>query len=156
MVLAFIRDLQRLGIKANLRVLDTSAFQGRLNDYDFDMVSYFWRNSLSPGTEQMLYWSCESANIKSRWNYPGICNPAIDSFAGAIANAKDYDELTTYAHALDRTIMWGEYMIPLYYIGQDYIASSINIAHPEEMPLYGAVLETWWIEQNEGVSKIEQ
>ena len=142
--LAFLRGLKRLGIKANVRVLDSSAFIGRLTDYDYDMVLYYWRNSLSPGTEQMLYWSCEAAKQPARWNYAGICDPAVDALSKSIADAKDYDALTAGARALDRVLTWGNYMIPLYYAGQDYVAYQKTLRHPDTTPLYGMVMETWW------------
>lgn len=144
--LAFVRGLRRLGIEANVRVLDSAAFLGRLNEYDFDMVLYYWLNSLSPGTEQMLYWSCEAAKQNARFNYAGICNPAIDALSRSIAEARSYEDMTARARALDRALTWGGYMIPLYYAGEDYVAYRSFIRHPESTPLYGMVLETWWDE----------
>lgn len=143
--LSFIRNLRRLGIDAQVRTLDSAAFLGRLNDYDYDMVMYYWLNSLSPGSEQILYWGCEAAQQKGRWNYAGICDPAIDDLSKKIADAQTYDDLTASARALDRVLMAGHYMIPLYYAGEDYIAYRNTIAHPEKTPLYGVVLETWWM-----------
>lgn len=142
--LAFARVLDRLGIKAGIRALDAAAFRGHLNDYDFDMVLYHWLNSLSPGTEQMLYWSCEAAKQPSRWNFPGICDPAVDALAQGIADARSYDVLTANARALDRVLTWNYYTIPLYYAGRDAIAHNAAILRPEQTPLYGAVIETWW------------
>ncbi|MCB9989460.1 MAG: ABC transporter substrate-binding protein [Rhodospirillales bacterium] len=142
--LAFIRSLKRLGIDAHVRVLDSAAYRGRLNDYDFDMTLYYWWNSLSPGTEQMLYWSCAAANQPARWNFAGICNPAVDALAQDIADAKDRADLVAHAHALDRVLMAGHYMIPLYYAGEDDIAYRAFLHHPETIPIYGPVLETWW------------
>ena len=144
--LAFTRSLKRLGIETRVRIMDSAAFRGRLNEYDFDMVLYYWQNSLSPGTEQMLYWSCESAEQQARWNYPGICHPAIDAIAAAIANAQDRDDLVAHARALDRLLTWGHYVIPLYYAGKDYVAYNRTIKHPDKTPLYGMVIETWWHE----------
>lgn len=142
--LSYVRSLKRLGVDARVRVLDSSAFIGRLGAYDYDMVLYFWQNSLSPGTEQVLYWSCAAARENSRWNYPGMCEPAIDHLAGAIANAQSREELTALARALDRVIMAGHYFIPLYYTGRDFAALRHNIRRPETTPLYGIVTETWW------------
>ena len=63
--LSLTRSLKKMGINAQVRVLDSAAFRGRLNDYDFDMTLYYWHSTLSPGTEQYLYWSCESAETPS-------------------------------------------------------------------------------------------
>lgn len=144
LALSFAGSLKRLGITASVRALDAAAFLGRLNEYDFDMVLYHWVNSLSPGTEQMLYWSCEAAKQPSRWNFPGMCHPAIDSLAAGIANAVDRDDLVAHARALDRVMMWHFFTVPLYYAGEDYVSYKNYISRPETTPLYGLVIESWW------------
>ncbi len=148
--LSFARGLKRLGITATIRILDSAAFVGRLNNYDYDMVLYYWLNTLSPGSEQMLYWTCEAARQPSRWNYAGICNPAVDALSGNIAKARTREELTAGARALDRALIWDYYMIPLYYAGEDYVAYRKFLHHPANMPLYGTVLETWWADGTPG------
>ena len=144
--LTYKRTLERLGIDMHIRMMDSATFQKRKNDYDYDMISFYWQNSLSPGTEQMLYWSCKAANEPSRFNFSGICNPALDHFARAIPNAKTYQDLTNYAHIIDRILLSEYVSIPLFYKGVDYIAHNKTIQHPQETPTYGAVTETWWIE----------
>ncbi len=151
--LSFVRSLKRMGITPNVRVLDSAAFLGRLNQYDFDMTLYFWMSTLSPGTEQYLYWSCEAAETPSRWNYAGICDKNIDLLSKSIATAKTRGALVDKVRALDMALMAGEYMIPLYYNPQDYVAYWKPLAHPATMPLYGTVLETWWMEEPETASK---
>lgn len=142
--LSFQKNLKRLGIHAAIRKLDSASFQERKKNYDYDMIMTFWQNSLSPGTEQMLYWSCNAAKQKAQFNYSGICNPALDHFAQNIANAKNYAELTTNAHIIDRILLSEYVMIPLFYKGTDYIAYDVSITRPEKTPIYGAVTETWW------------
>ncbi len=142
--LHFKHALKRLGIIPSIRVMDSAAYRDRLNNYDFDMTLYYWRSSLSPGTEQTLYWGCAAAKEPSRWNFPGICTPAIDTLAKSIASSKSRTELVTRMHALDRLLIHGQYIIPLYYSGQDYIAYQSRIMHPAKIPLYGMVQETWW------------
>jgi len=143
--LHFKRALQKMGIDVLIRTLDAAAYRSRLNEYDFDMTLYYWLSSLSPGTEQNLYWSCKAAEEPSRWNYPGICNEAIDSLAGSIATSKTREELVTRMHALDRLLMHGHYVIPLYYGGLDYVGYWNPIQRPDKTPLYGMVMETWWM-----------
>jgi ABC-type oligopeptide transport system substrate-binding subunit len=143
----FQKSLQRLGITMNVRTMDTASFQDRLKLYDFDMVSYFWQNTLSPGTEQVQYWSCESAKQEARWNFPGLCLPALDHLALAIAGTADYEALTSHAQAIDRVIMSQIPMIPLFHPKADYVAHKSSINKPTETPIYGAVLETWWMDQ---------
>lgn len=144
--LSFAQNLKKMGIAPQIRVLDSAAFREQLNNYDFDMALYYWLSTLSPGTEQYLYWSCESAQTPGRWNYAGICEDKIDALAQKIPTAKTRDELVKSVHALDRALMAGHYMIPLYYNPSDNIAHWSNLKHPANTPLYGTVLETWWME----------
>ncbi len=143
--LQFAANLERLGIGLTIRVLDTAAFTGRLNDYDYDMVLHYWQNTLSPGSEQVSYWTCASRDQPSRWNYAGICSPAIDTLAEGIARSKTREELEAKVHALDRALTWGWYMIPLYYSGVDDVAYRRFLAHPAQNPIYGFTFETWWV-----------
>lgn len=143
--LSFVNSLKRMGITPTIRTLDSAAFLGRLNQYDFDMTLYFWMSTLSPGTEQYLYWSCEAADQPSRWNYAGICDKNIDLLSKSIAAAGTREDLVARVRALDSALMAGSYMIPLYYNPQDFVASWLPLDHPDTMPLYGTVLETWWM-----------
>lgn len=149
LALSFTRSLKKLGIVANVRVMDTAAYRARLNDYDFDMILYHWNSTLSPGTEQYLYWSCESATTPSRWNYAGICDPKIDDLARSIPTAKTRAELQKLAQTLDKKLQSGTYFVPTYYNPNDYIAYWKPLKRPETVPLYGIVLETWWMEPNQ-------
>ncbi len=148
--LSLTRSLQKMGIEANVRVLDTAAYRGRMSDYDFDMTLYFWTSTLSPGTEQYLFWSCESANQPSRWNYAGICDPEIDALAKSVPTAKTRAELVQNTQSLDRKLQEGHYMIPLYYNPKDFIAYWKPYKRPENTAIYGVVTETWWIEPEKG------
>ncbi|MCC6598195.1 MAG: ABC transporter substrate-binding protein [Alphaproteobacteria bacterium] len=146
--LHFKRALDKMGIEANIRVLDAAAYRGRLNEYDFDMTLYYWLSTLSPGTEQILFWGCKAAQEPARWNFAGICDPAIDAIASNIAQTQTREGLVAHMRALDRVLMSGHYMIPLYYGSVDYMAYWKQITHPDETPLYGAVLETWWMKKD--------
>lgn len=144
LALSFVNTLKRMGIDTRVRVADTANFRGRLNDYDFDMVVYFWLSTLSPGTEQYLYWSCESKDMKGRWNYAGICDTEIDRLSRSIADVHTREDLKTHTHALDRLLMGGHYFVPLYYSDQDFVAYDSRLQRPETVPMYGMVIESWW------------
>ena len=142
--LALIRNLKKLGIKASLRVLDSSAFIGRLNNYDYDMALHYWHSTLSPGTEQILFWGCEAAKQPARWNYAGICNKAVDSLSRHIAHSKTREELVTLTRTLDRALTHGHYMTPLFYRGEDWLSYWRFLKAPVATPIYGIVQESWW------------
>lgn len=149
--LNFKKALERLGISMDIRVLDSATFQKRSGDYDYDMVLHYWQNSLSPGTEQMLYWGCDAAGRPAGFNYSGICDPQIDTVAASIADARDYNELTRRARHLDM-LLWDKTLsIPLFYSPVDYIAYHPPLSHPSVTPIYGSVLESWWTEGKKNV-----
>ena len=144
--LAFTRPLKKMGIKANVRILDSAAYRGRINEYNFDMILHHWHSTLSPGTEQYLYWSCEAKDQPSRWNYAGICDPEIDALAKSIPTARTRAELAEKTAALDEKLWSGAYFIPLYHNPKDFVAYWSHIKRPENTALYGMVVETWWMD----------
>jgi ABC-type oligopeptide transport system substrate-binding subunit len=145
--LAYARDLKRLGIILDIKTLDTVQFTGALNDYDYDLISWRWVNTLSPGTEQAIYWGCAAAEVKGSRNYAGICNPHIDKVIAQLADTRDYETLNQLAKRLDRMIMERALFVPLYYTGVNYVAYWPPLNRPENQSLYGNVIETWWMEQ---------
>jgi len=142
--ITFQRSLERLGVHMDIRMADSATFQKRKQSYDYDMLAFYVQFTLSPGTEQTLYWTCKAADEPARFNYSGICNPALDYFAKGMGNAKSYDDLMKYAHIIDRIALSEYIFIPLFYKNVDYIAYNKNILHPKNTPIYGAVLESWW------------
>lgn len=108
------------------------------------MVLHRWINSLSPGTEQQIYWGCAAAENKGSRNYARICDEQINTLAARVARATSREELTASVRALDKALMEAHIMIPLYYIGADFVAYYPDLQRPETTPLYGMVLETWW------------
>lgn len=144
--LHFQQNLKRLGIDMRIRVTDSAGFVRRLNTYDYDIVLHHWQSTLSPGTEQVVYWSCEAAEQEGRFNYPGICDEEIDSLASSVANTVTREELVETMQKLDAKLLEGHYMVPLFYAGVDHVAYWSPIQRPETTPLYGLVLETWWMD----------
>lgn len=144
--LEFSRALKKMGIAARVRTVDSAQFTGRLDAYDYDMVVHRWINSLSPGSEQLNYWGTAAARNKGARNYAGIEDPEIDALAASIGQATDRKTLVARARALDRAIMSGSYMIPLYYLGRDLVAHISDIQRPKVVPVYGIVTDAWWFQ----------
>jgi peptide/nickel transport system substrate-binding protein len=46
--------------------------------------------------------------------------------------------------ALDRALISGFYIVPLFYAPDQWIAYSSALGHPDKTPLFGVALETWW------------
>lgn len=143
--LEWARGLKRLGITARVRTVDSAQYQARLNGFDYDVTTGRWFNSLSPGNEQMFFWSCVAAKQNGSRNYPGICDPVIDALAAAIPQARTRGGLVATTRALDRMLMAGHYVVPFYHLGADQVAYwTTKLDHPTTTPTYGPILESWW------------
>ncbi|MGE0668565.1 MAG: extracellular solute-binding protein [Sphingomonadales bacterium] len=140
----YARDLARLGIRAEPRLVDAAQYQERMTTYDFDMAVYFWGQSLSPGNEQAFYWGSAAADRPGTRNYMGVKDPLIDRLVERITAARTRAGLVTAARLLDRVIRAGVYVIPLYHLKGDRVAYWNRIAMPEVTPLTGYAFETWW------------
>ncbi|HEU0117757.1 MAG TPA: ABC transporter substrate-binding protein, partial [Alphaproteobacteria bacterium] len=143
--LTWARALKRLGITANIHTVDSAQFQARTASFDYDVTVVRWFNTLSPGNEQMVFWSSAAADQPGSRNYAGVKDPIVDALAAATPASVTREELVANARALDRVLMAGHYTIPFYYLGADYVASwTAHAKHPDVMPLYGMVRESWW------------
>lgn len=144
LLLSFARDAGRLGIKVNVRVVDSSQYQQRLTNYDYDMIQNTWTSSLSPGNEQLFRWSSQSAKVPGTYNFAGVENPAADAMIQALLAAKSEADFVSAVRALDRVLLSGDYVIPLFYIPKQWVAFWTRLQHPEVTPLFGYSVDSWW------------
>ena len=146
LALAFSRDLKRAGIVLRVRVVDAVQYDGRRLSYDFDMIEYRWDQSLSPGNEQAFYWGSAAADSDGTRNYMGVKSAAVDAMIAAMLSARERPEFVSTVRALDRVLMSGFYVVPLYHLPEQWVARWTAIAHPAETSLFGYLPETWWRE----------
>jgi peptide/nickel transport system substrate-binding protein len=144
LALAYSQSLKRAGIDARVRVVDATQFERRRISFDFDMMEYRWEQSLSPGNEQYFYWGSAAAGQEGSRNYMGVKSPAIDAMIAAMLAARQRDEFVAATRALDRLLLSGVYVVPLYHLPQQWVARWTRIEHPERTSLYGYLPETWW------------
>lgn len=143
--LAFVRDLKQLGIQAIARTLDSTQYEKRRINMDFDMIIHFWGHTMSPGNEQVLYWSSKAADEPGSRNYPGIKSPVVDALCQKIAVANTREDLITAIRALDRVLLWGHYVVPLGHRTKDYVAFWDKIGAPPAHPVAGLPsIHTLW------------
>lgn len=142
--LAFARALERLGVRATVRLADSIQAFRRMQTYDFDMIIYNWVSSLSPGVEQKKYWSPANADTPGERNYMGAREPAIDAMIAALLEARERPDFVSAVRALDRVLLSGFYVVPLFHVKEQWIARWKSVERPAITPLYGPALETWW------------
>ena len=140
----FSESLKALGILARVRQVDPTQYQARLRAYDFDMIQFRWRASLSPGNEQLFRWSSSAAETEGTYNYPGVKNPAVDAMISALLKARSREDFVSAVRALDRALLSGHYVIPLFHLPKQWMAHWRHIAGPERHGNYGYILDTWW------------
>ncbi|MEJ8573255.1 extracellular solute-binding protein [Microbaculum marinum] len=144
LALSYVRFLQRAGIRASVRQVDSAQFERRRQTYDFDMMPYFWFSSLSPGNEQKFYWGSEAARTDGTRNYMGADNPGIDAMIEALLAADENADFINAVRALDRLLMSGIYVVPLYHLPGQWVARWARIGRPETTSLYGFEIDTLW------------
>ncbi|RCL83920.1 MAG: ABC transporter substrate-binding protein [Alphaproteobacteria bacterium] len=141
----FIKNLRKLGVEANIRIVDTAQYKNRLDSYDFDMVVMARGQSLNPGNEQRNFWSSKSANINGSANWIGIKNKTIDELIELIIQAPNRKKLIIYTKLLDRVLLHNHYVIPHWHIKMWRVAYWDNIKRPDNLPKYSLGFpETWW------------
>ena len=144
LALQFSQTLKRAGITAGISMVDAVQFDRRRITYDFDMIQNRWDQSLSPGNEQAFYWGAAAAGEDGTRNYMGVKSPAIDAMIAALLKAEDREDFVAAVRALDRLLLSGFYVIPLFHSPEQWIARWAGVAHPAKTPLTGYLPETWW------------
>jgi peptide/nickel transport system substrate-binding protein len=144
LALAFSRQVKRAGITAKIRIVDAVQYDRRRITYDFDMIEYRWDQSLSPGNEQAFYWGQAAADEQGTRNYMGAKSLAIDAMIAAMLKARGRDDFVAAVRSLDRVLMSGFYLVPLYHLPEQWVARWSAIQHPAVTSLSGYLPETWW------------
>ena len=144
--LPYVQSLQRLGIEAHIRTIDAAQFQKRMDGLDYDMAIAQFPESESLGNEQVQYWSCSTANEPGTQNLAGVCDPVVDALVARLIVAKDYAELVTVAHALDRVLLWGWHVVPQWHLQQQRIAYWNRFGRPPAPVRTGVEFNAWWID----------
>jgi len=140
----YIQNLQKLGIRATIRTVDTSQYRNRMDNFDYDMTTEGFAQSLSPGNEQRDFWGSAAADVPASRNVIGIKNPAVDAIIEEIIFARDRETLVAAAKALDRVLLWNHYLVPQFYSPDIRTARWDRFGIPEVLPDFGLSTSTWW------------
>ena len=105
-----------------MRTVDATQFERRRIGFDFDMMEYRWEQSLSPGNEQLFYWGSAAADQQGSRNYMGVKSPAVDAMIAAMLAATSRTDFVAATRALDRVLLTGFYVVPLYFPPVQWVA----------------------------------
>jgi microcin C transport system substrate-binding protein len=147
--LAYKPSLERIGIKVTVRTVDSAQYANRVRDFDFEVVTGVFAQSLSPGNEQREYWGSVAADRVGSRNVIGIKNPVIDKIIDLIIFATNRDDLVAATRALDRVLLWNYYMVPDFYRAVDWYPHWNRFSYPEKNPDYAVGFPAlwWWDEE---------
>jgi microcin C transport system substrate-binding protein len=144
-ILPYMTALQRLGIKATLRTVDSAQWVGRVRKWDFDITTLSFSQSESPGNEQRDFWGSDAADSEGSRNLIGIKSPAVDYLIDRIILAKDRSELVAATRALDRVLLWNHYVVPQWSTPFERIAMWNVFGRPEKLPRRdSSFFRVWW------------
>jgi peptide/nickel transport system substrate-binding protein len=144
LALAYASSLKRAGIVPRIRNVDAVQYDRRKITYDFDMIRNRWDQSLSPGNEQAFYWGSAAADADGTRNYMGVKSPAVDAMIAAMLKAESRADFVAAVRALDRVLLSGVYVVPLFHLPDQWVARWTQIGRPAKTSLSGYLPETWW------------
>nr|WP_156799337.1 extracellular solute-binding protein [Oceanicola granulosus] len=148
----YLEALERLGIFPTVASADSAQYKERTDNYEFDMTWFRRALSLSPGTEQYLYWGSEGADTVGGRNLMGVESAAIDGLIDTLLTSEETEDFYAAAKALDRVLTAGRYVIPTYEWTQSWIAHDKNLHYPEVIPIFGDWTnwqpDVWWYEES--------
>ncbi|MBV9347248.1 MAG: ABC transporter substrate-binding protein, partial [Pseudolabrys sp.] len=70
--------------------------------------------------------------------------PAVDAMIAKLLAARQREDFVAAVRALDRILLSGFYVLPLFHLPQQWVARWTRIEHPAQTSLYGYLPETWW------------
>ena len=144
----FVRNLEKAGIKAGIRIVDTAQYGNRLDDFDYDITTVRLNFFPPPGPELRSYYGSQAADERGSANMGGIKNPVADALIEQIIAARDLQTLKATTRALDRVLLWGHYVIPQYFDNEFWIAYWNKFGIPEQRPRYAVGFPgAWWIDE---------
>ncbi len=147
----YVDALKRLGIAPTITRVDSAQFNERTRAYNFDMTYFRIDLSLSPGSEQRLYWGGDGATEPGTRNLMGMNVPAADAMIDTLLTSATREDFIAATRALDRVLTTGRYVIPIWFSTDSRIAHSKKLKYPDKIPIYGDWIgfqpDVWWYEE---------
>ena len=144
-MLPFLKNLEKIGIKANFRNLEVNIFKNRLDNFDFDMAIVSFPMSQMPGNEQKEMWGSAAADINGSFNIIGVKNPIADALLDKAIQAHHKDDYLAALHAFDRVMRHEFYLIPQWYSPVNRVAYNQRLDYPKNIGHVGFQPHIWWV-----------
>lgn len=112
-LLPYIASLQKLGIDARIRLVESAQLIYKRRSYDFDALIHGVQMTIPPDLNNAYYFHSNAANSPITGNAAGIINPAVDDLISRGMAATSLEEMIAATRALDRVLLWNFYTVPL-------------------------------------------
>jgi microcin C transport system substrate-binding protein len=141
----FKKNLEQLGILADIQMVDQTQYVNRVRSFDYDMILVNMPQSENPGNEQRYYFASSSLNSEGTRNYAGVNNKVIDKLIERLILSKTYNELVVNTRTLDRVLRHEYYVIPGWYSKNLMISYwKERITPPHSHPRSGVNISSWY------------
>ncbi len=148
-VTPYARNLEKLGMRVNYKMVDSALLQKRMDVFDFEIISNRLIGSEAPGTELLERYGSKAADIEGSSNVIGLKDPAVDALLDQVISAQTRPQLVARVRALDRVLRHGHYAVPHWYSGVHRVAwRAGRFEQPAVTPRYyqpeAWVTSVWW------------
>ena len=148
-VTPFAKNLEKLGIQVQYKVIDFALLQKRMDVFDFDIISNRTVGSEAPGTELLERFGSKSADVEGSGNVLGLKDPVVDALLDKAVSASTRPELVASLRALDRVLRHGHYVVPHWYGAVHRVSwRAAAFDRPASLPRYyqpeALVTTVWW------------
>ena len=148
-MLPFIENLKKIGVKATFRNLEVNIFKNRMDNFDYDMAIMSYRISAMPGNELKDLYGSAAANVNGSYNIMGIQNEVVDDLISEVIKADSKDDYVAYLKALDRVLLNEYYLIFQWYSPYNRVGYANKFGIPKTDAKVGWQPLTWWIKELE-------
>jgi len=142
-------NMKAIGIDASIRQVDSTQYEERQSNFDFDLNMLHWSIGATPTADGLeILYDSRMAKIPGQRNYPGTESRAIDALIVAAGKASSRVDLVTALRALDRVLRARLDWIPSWYLANHRVAYWDMFGFPEQKPDFGFPVETsWWFDK---------
>ena len=145
-ILPYVKNLQALGVDAELTKVDPAQKTDRKRAYDFDMTTHSINLPYEPSTG-LKQWFHTGAMEGSSRNLMGLSDPAIDRLVEIVIAAGTAQDLEHSVKALDRVLRAKKFWVPQWFKDVHTVAYYDQFGYPEVLPPYAlGTLDFWWFD----------
>lgn len=146
-LLPWFKSLERLGISANIRLVDISQYTNRLRKHDYDAFVQSYDFVIPPTLEARSNFHSSAVMGEGSRNYTGVSSAVIDYLIETAEDAVTLEDLVAASRALDRVLMWNYHLIPLYAYDQRRTVHWEKFGRPPHPKYRPAYPDGWWYDE---------